>query len=79
FAEAGASGFFVPGLVDADLIKAVCDRSSLPVNIMVRATTPDNATMASLGVSRISYGPAPYRTVMGMLKSEAEALYQHQD
>ncbi len=32
--------------------------------------------MASLGVSRISYGPAPYRTVMGMLKSEAEALYQ---
>ncbi|MBB5575132.1 MULTISPECIES: isocitrate lyase/PEP mutase family protein [Rhizobium] len=76
FAEAGASGFFTPGLVDADLIEAVCDRSPLPVNIMVRPTTPDNIAMGRLGVSRISYGPAPYRTVMGMLKSEAEALYQ---
>ncbi|MQB44323.1 isocitrate lyase/phosphoenolpyruvate mutase family protein [Rhizobium sp. ICMP 5592] len=76
FAEAGASGFFAPGLVDAELIEALCDRSPLPVNIMVRPATPDNITMAGLGVSRISYGPAPYRTVMGMLKSEAEALYQ---
>jgi 2-methylisocitrate lyase-like PEP mutase family enzyme len=76
FAEAGASGFFTPGLVDAELIEAVCDRSPLPVNIMVRPTTPDNIAMGRLGVSRISYGPAPYRTVMGMLKSEAEALYQ---
>lgn len=76
FAEAGASGFFAPGLVDAELIEALCDRSPLPVNIMVRPATPDNITMAGLGVSRISYGPAPYRSVMGMLKSEAQALYQ---
>jgi 2-methylisocitrate lyase-like PEP mutase family enzyme len=48
----------------------------LPVNIMVRPATPDNETMAKLGVSRISYGPAPYRSVMGMLKSEAEAIYR---
>lgn len=76
FAEAGASGFFAPGLVEPELIGALCERSPLPVNIMVRPTTPDNETMASLGVSRISYGPAPYRSIMGMLKSEAEAIYR---
>ncbi|KAA1185770.1 isocitrate lyase/phosphoenolpyruvate mutase family protein [Rhizobium tropici] len=76
FAEAGASGFFAPGLVDPELIGALCEHSPLPVNIMVRPTTPDNETMARLGVSRISYGPAPYRSVMGMLKSEAEAIYR---
>ena len=76
YAEAGASGFFVPDLVDPELIEAVCERSSLPVNILVRATTPDNDTLAGLGVSRISYGPKPYQMVMDLLKSEAEAIYR---
>lgn len=75
FAEAGASGFFAPGLVDAGLIASLCERVSLPVNIMVRPTTPDIATMAKLGVSRISYGPAPYRAMIERLKAEASALY----
>lgn len=76
YAEAGASGFFVPDLVDPELIEAVCERSALPVNILVRPTTPDNETLAGLGVSRISYGPKPYQMVMELLKSEAETIYR---
>ena len=35
YAEAGASGLFVPGLHDPALIAEVCEESPLPVNIMV--------------------------------------------
>lgn len=76
FEAAGASGFFAPGLVDPDLIGGLCEKVALPVNIMVRPTTPDNATMAKLGVSRISYGPGPYRAMIEWLKAEAAAVYR---
>jgi 2-methylisocitrate lyase-like PEP mutase family enzyme len=76
FEAAGASGFFAPGLVDPKLIGRLCEKVALPVNIMVRPTTPDNATMARLGVSRISYGPAPYRAMIEWLKGEAAAVYR---
>jgi 2-methylisocitrate lyase-like PEP mutase family enzyme len=76
FGAAGASGFFAPGLVDADLIGQLCDRVTLPVNIMMRPAVPDLATLASLGASRISYGPAPYIAMMENLKSQAMAVYQ---
>ena len=75
YAEAGASGFFAPGLKDPDLIREICEASSLPVNIMVMADTPSNSEMAALGVSRISYGPGPYRQAMAALTEAAkEAL-----
>ena len=41
YAEAGASGFFVPGLVDPDLIGAVCEAAGLPVNVMMLSGAPD--------------------------------------
>ena len=68
YAEAGASGLFAPGLRDADLIKNLCEASPIPVNIMVLPDTPSNAEMAKLGVSRISYGPGPYRQMIQGLK-----------
>jgi 2-methylisocitrate lyase-like PEP mutase family enzyme len=76
YEAAGASGFFAPGLVDAELIGTLCEKVALPVNIMVRATTPDNATMAKLGVRRISYGPGPYLAMIEWLKGEAAKIYR---
>lgn len=76
FEASGASGFFAPGLVDPELIGRLCEKVTLPVNIMARPTTPDNATMAKLGVARISYGPAPYRAMIEWLKGEAAAVYR---
>lgn len=75
YAAAGASDLFVPGLKDPKLIKEICDRSPLPVNIMVMADTPSNKEMAALGVARISYGPGPYRQMMEELKTAGQAAF----
>ena len=75
YANAGASGLFAPGLRDPNLIKKLCIDSPLPVNIMVLPDTPPTATMAQLGVARISHGAGPYRQMMAALKAAAaEAL-----
>lgn len=71
YAEAGASGLFAPGLRDPDLIEKLCERSPLPVNILVLPDTPPAKTMAQLGVARISYGAAPYRQMSEALKEAA--------
>ena len=75
YADAGASGLFAPGLRDPEMIRELCDRSPLPVNIMVLPDTPSNSEMAALGVARISYGPGPYRQMMTALKSAASVVY----
>lgn len=64
YAEAGASGFFVPGLAKADLIGDICGATNLPVNVMMKDGVPAIAELGSLGVARVSYGPGPYFTAM---------------
>lgn len=76
YANAGASGFFAPGLKDPELIRRLCNLSPLPVNIMVMADTPSNREMADLGVARISYGPGPFRKVIESLKLAAVAAFE---
>lgn len=68
YAEAGASGFFAPGLTDARSIQILCERSPLPVNILMLANVPSSQELASLGVARISYGATPYRQMMEAFK-----------
>jgi 2-methylisocitrate lyase-like PEP mutase family enzyme len=67
YADAGASGLFVPGLVAENLIARLVDASPLPVNIMAMPGAPDRARLASLGVARISHGPGPHRDAMRRL------------
>jgi len=71
YAAVGASGFFVPGLVDDALIGRICEGVSLPVNVMVMEGVPSNARLAALGVARISYGPIPYIRATKALEQEA--------
>ncbi len=75
YAAAGASGFFVPGLIEPVLIEKICAACELPVNIMMKTGAPDPVALARLGVSRISYGPGPYRSMMEKLKEAAAAIY----
>lgn len=72
YADAGASGLFAPGLREPDLIRKLCADSPLPVNIMVLPDTPPTATMAQLGVARISHGAGPYRQMIEALKEAAQ-------
>jgi len=71
YAEAGASGFFVPGLTDAQLISQMAADLSLPLNVMVADTPIDVARWQAAGVKRISAGPNPYRRAMAGLTAEA--------
>ncbi|MBQ0820113.1 isocitrate lyase/phosphoenolpyruvate mutase family protein [Microvirga terrae] len=73
YADAGADGFFVPGLADDRLIARIVEGTTLPVNIMVSARTPAAARLAELGVARISHGPGPYRMAMKALEDAARA------
>jgi methylisocitrate lyase len=73
YAEAGASGLFVPGLVAEELIARVVDASPLPVNIMAMPGVPGRKRLAELGVARISHGPGPYRGAMQWLADAAKA------
>ncbi|PWE55991.1 isocitrate lyase/phosphoenolpyruvate mutase family protein [Metarhizobium album] len=75
YAEAGASGFFVPWLADVHLIEKICAASSLPVNVMMKPGAPDIATLSKAGVGRISYGPFPYRAMIEWLKGQAAGVY----
>jgi 2-methylisocitrate lyase-like PEP mutase family enzyme len=75
YAEAGASGFFVPGLVDLGQLAQICAASPLPVNFMAFPGAPEAQAAAAVGVARISHGPFPYKQAMKALKEAAEAIY----
>ena len=75
YAAAGASGLFVPGLVDEGRIGAVCASSPLPVNVMAMPGTPPVRRLAELGVARVSHGPGPYRTAMDALAQAARTAH----
>jgi methylisocitrate lyase len=73
YADAGASGLFVPGVVAEALIARIAEASPLPVNVMAMPASPGRARLAELGVARISHGPGPYRGAMAWLTDAAKA------
>jgi 2-methylisocitrate lyase-like PEP mutase family enzyme len=75
YAEAGASGLFLPGLVDERLIARACAASPLPINIMAMIGAPPAGRLAELGVARISHAGGPWRLAMRALKQAAEEIY----
>ena len=76
YAEAGANGLFVPGLVDLDLLARVCAASALPVNFMAFTGAPSIAEVAAVGIARVSHAGGPYRLAMKALKAAAEEIYR---
>ncbi|MFL6466656.1 MAG: isocitrate lyase/phosphoenolpyruvate mutase family protein [Pyrinomonadaceae bacterium] len=76
YAEAGASGFFAPALINPDFIGKLCAESPLPVNILVWPGAPSSKELADLGVARISYGGGSYRTTMEAFKEAGRVAFQ---
>jgi 2-methylisocitrate lyase-like PEP mutase family enzyme len=76
YADAGASGLFLPGLANEALIARACEGSRLPVNIMVQPEVPAKARLAELGVARISHGAGPWRLAMRAFTDAARAALQ---
>jgi 2-methylisocitrate lyase-like PEP mutase family enzyme len=71
FADAGASGFFVPRLSDPKQIEHVVREVPLPLNVIAFPGAPDKKVWAEAGVARISHGPFPHRTLMAKLTEMA--------
>lgn len=75
YEEAGASGLFVPGLIDELLIAEICEHTNLPVNVMLMEGAPSISKLAEAGVARVSVGPAPYFESMNALSEQARQLF----
>jgi len=75
YAEAGASGFFVPMLGNLEFLRRLCSKSPVPVNFMTYPGCPSNAEVAATGVARISHGPFPYMALMGKLEESARLAF----
>ena len=73
FADAGASGFFVPRLADPVQIERVVREVPLPLNVIAFPGAPDKKVWAAAGVARISHGPFPHRALMATLEDMARA------
>jgi len=71
FADAGASGFFVPRMADPRHAERVVREVPLPLNLIAFPGAPPNRDWASAGVARISYGPFPHRALMAQLEESA--------
>ena len=71
FADAGASGFFVPRLADPRQIERIVREVPLPLNVIAFPGAPPKSEWANAGVARISYGPFPHRALMKTLEEMA--------
>lgn len=74
YAQAGADGLFVPGLVDAAGYRKVADTIDLPINALIWPKLPDAATLKAAGVRRISAGAGTARAAMGAMRRATVAL-----
>ncbi len=75
YADAGASGLFLPGLVDLATITRIAAAITLPLNLMMTSGLPERARLAAAGVARISHGPGSYLGAMAALQATARSLY----
>jgi 2-methylisocitrate lyase-like PEP mutase family enzyme len=69
YRDAGASGIFVPGAADEDLIGQLADAVRLPLNIMGWAGVPRAERLQVLGVRRLSSATNPFRVAYAALQS----------
>ena len=73
FADAGASGFFVPRMANARQVERVVREVPLPLNLIAFPGAPPKSEWANAGVARISHGPFPHRELMAKLEAMASA------
>jgi 2-methylisocitrate lyase-like PEP mutase family enzyme len=73
YAAAGADGFFVPGLIDLDVIRELAS-GPLPLNVMAGPRAPSVAALARAGASRISIGSAIAQAAYQLVARSANEL-----
>jgi 2-methylisocitrate lyase-like PEP mutase family enzyme len=74
YADAGADGLFLPGLIDLETIESIVAASALPLNVMVTPGLPSLEQLVTAGVRRISQGGSSFLAASGMLHSTMAAF-----
>lgn len=74
YADAGADGVFVPGLAEPAEIAAVVAAVDVPVNVLFLPGRHTVATLADLGVRRISTGSLLFRAALAGFMDAAKAV-----
>jgi 2-methylisocitrate lyase-like PEP mutase family enzyme len=74
YRQAGASGIFVPGLIDAADIRHIAAATGLPLNVMASPGLPPAPELARLGVRRLSAGAGIAQALWGRAASLAAAF-----
>jgi 2-methylisocitrate lyase-like PEP mutase family enzyme len=74
YAEAGADGLFVPGLLDLAVITELAKASPLPVNVMAGPGAPAVAELAAAGARRVTVGTAITQAAYTLAKRAATEL-----
>jgi 2-methylisocitrate lyase-like PEP mutase family enzyme len=74
YREAGGDGFFVPGLVQLDKIRAIVESVALPLNVLATRGVASIAEIEKTGAKRLSFGARLSEAVFGRLKQLATKL-----
>jgi 2-methylisocitrate lyase-like PEP mutase family enzyme len=77
YVGAGASGVFVSGVADAELIGRLVAEVGTPLNVMAgRGAGPTIPELGALGVARVSIGPSLTLAVMAQIRRAATEVLQ---
>jgi 2-methylisocitrate lyase-like PEP mutase family enzyme len=74
YRDAGADGFFVPGLGDPESIRTIVEAIDLPLNLLLIPGLPSPSELQALGVRRLSAGSSIAQSVYSHARREALAL-----
>ncbi|MCZ8522489.1 MULTISPECIES: isocitrate lyase/PEP mutase family protein [Paenibacillus] len=68
YVESGASGIFVPRLMDEEEIKTIASCTTAPLNVIALPGLADHVKLRELGVRRLSLGGSLYRKMNALLE-----------
>jgi 2-methylisocitrate lyase-like PEP mutase family enzyme len=71
YREAGADSIFVPFVGDRDTIEGLVRAIPAPVNILGGSNAPTLRELEALGVRRVTFGSAPMRATLGLVRRMA--------
>ncbi|MFE2407570.1 isocitrate lyase/phosphoenolpyruvate mutase family protein [Kitasatospora sp. NPDC059408] len=74
YLDAGASGIFVPGVTDVDVVAALAAGIPAPLNILAGPGAPSVAELSKLGVARVSLGSAVAEAAYAVVRRVAAEL-----
>lgn len=74
YAEAGADGILVPGVVDPATVTALADGIPVPLNVLAGPGAPSVTALARLGAARISVGSSIAEAAYAVVRHGAREL-----